>query len=345
MRERILIPFLIFCVLVSGCIGGDQKNKDNDDNDPMVDVTNQSPLVNITQTYTSGWSYVPIDFIGIACDLDGWIVLYEWDFNGDGIYDWNSTTSGNVSYSYNQTAKYYASFRVKDNDDGITIHHIIIDIISSIPPAPEITLEDDLYSQTLSDLCFINGSTNSDLVNDQIISINILIGNSSHNLFQMEETNHTREYNWTFSFDTKNFSNGPLNITVIAEYSIWGNVSTSTMVYVENYRNFTMYISNQDEWNDPVNIKIHVNDILFVDYDFYNADERGVKNHNWIPFTINISCGPHIISGEANISDAKFMDDFTLVSTGYAIIDFWPEHCNFPRFTFKYCGSYPPMFL
>ncbi|MDP6659267.1 MAG: PKD domain-containing protein, partial [Candidatus Poseidoniia archaeon] len=51
-----------------------------------------------------------------ANDPDGTIVQYEWDFNGDGIYDWSSTTTGQTTFRYEDEGIYTAKARVTDND-------------------------------------------------------------------------------------------------------------------------------------------------------------------------------------------------------------------------------------
>ncbi|MEM2900006.1 MAG: PKD domain-containing protein, partial [Thermoplasmata archaeon] len=48
-------------------------------------------------------------------DDDGTIVLYEWDFDGDGTYDWSNTTNITVTYVYNTVGIYTARLRVTDN--------------------------------------------------------------------------------------------------------------------------------------------------------------------------------------------------------------------------------------
>jgi hypothetical protein len=54
---------------------------------------------------------------GTGEDVDGRIVLYEWDFNGDGTYDWSSSKNGIVNHEFD--AYSYAILRVTD-DDGAT---------------------------------------------------------------------------------------------------------------------------------------------------------------------------------------------------------------------------------
>ena len=54
-------------------------------------------------------------------DIDGSIVLYEWDFDGDGTYDWigDSTTLGITNHTYTTPGTYNAKLRVADDDTAI----------------------------------------------------------------------------------------------------------------------------------------------------------------------------------------------------------------------------------
>ena len=42
----------------------------------------------------------------------GTIVLYEWDFDGDGTYDWSSTTTALISHTYTSVGAYNATIKV-----------------------------------------------------------------------------------------------------------------------------------------------------------------------------------------------------------------------------------------
>lgn len=57
-----------------------------------------------------------ITFTGIGRDPDGEIVRYQWDFDGDGIYDYDSSTSGVTTYMYPKIGVYTPIFLVTDND-------------------------------------------------------------------------------------------------------------------------------------------------------------------------------------------------------------------------------------
>ena len=48
-------------------------------------------------------------------DEDGVIVLYEWDFDGDGIYELSSEDNGRTTNIYNIEGDYAPTLRVTDN--------------------------------------------------------------------------------------------------------------------------------------------------------------------------------------------------------------------------------------
>ena len=56
-----------------------------------------------------------VSFTGLGSDDDGTILLYEWNFDGDGVYDWNGT-SGAATHIYRRAGVHYAVLRVTDDD-------------------------------------------------------------------------------------------------------------------------------------------------------------------------------------------------------------------------------------
>ncbi|MFC1858655.1 PKD domain-containing protein [Thermodesulfobacteriota bacterium] len=79
-----------------------------------------SPTATASITSTGeGAGSMTVDFTASATDPDGTIVLYEWDFDGDGTYEWNSDTSGNAGFTYTTPGSHTAVLRVIDNN-GLT---------------------------------------------------------------------------------------------------------------------------------------------------------------------------------------------------------------------------------
>jgi PKD repeat protein len=68
--------------------------------------SDDNPIVNETVTFNASSSYDP----------DGHIVKFEWDWEGDGKYDFNAGTNPIATHAYEQPGIYYPTLRVTDND-------------------------------------------------------------------------------------------------------------------------------------------------------------------------------------------------------------------------------------
>ena len=66
---------------------------------------------NITATIDS-----TIWFNGTGNDADGEIALYEWDLDGDGIFEWSSSENGITFHIYGNSGIYATVLRITDND-------------------------------------------------------------------------------------------------------------------------------------------------------------------------------------------------------------------------------------
>jgi len=85
-----------------------------------------APTVVASASPSSGGVPLDVSFSCTATDPDGTIVLYEWDFDGDGTYDWSDSNTGSTSHTYKTAGLYKATIRVTDNDgltgtDSVTI--------------------------------------------------------------------------------------------------------------------------------------------------------------------------------------------------------------------------------
>lgn len=85
---------------------------------PIV-VTGSPPLATASINPSNGAIPLLVNFTGAGTDSDGTIVKFEWDFDGNGTFDFTSTTTGNTTFTYNTAGTYNAVFRVTDND-GLT---------------------------------------------------------------------------------------------------------------------------------------------------------------------------------------------------------------------------------
>lgn len=109
------------------------KVKDNLDaesdwsNITTITVNNRAPTADAGKDViiTEGES---ASFTGIGSDIDGTIVLYEWDFDGDGNYDWNSTATGSTAHLYGKAGTYQATLRVTDDDGATATSTITVEV-------------------------------------------------------------------------------------------------------------------------------------------------------------------------------------------------------------------------
>ena len=86
-----------------------------------------------------------VSFAPTATDEDGTIIKWEWDFDGNGLWDYSSSKTGATTYTYLEPGTYNASVRVTDNDGQTAKDSIKVTVL---PPnrAPVITNPNPLSS-------------------------------------------------------------------------------------------------------------------------------------------------------------------------------------------------------
>ncbi|HKS29789.1 MAG TPA: PKD domain-containing protein [Pyrinomonadaceae bacterium] len=82
-------------------------------------VTGNPPTATASVNPSNGPIPLTVNFTGSGTDKDGTIVKFEWDFEGDGVFDFTSTTVGNTTHTFNSAGSFNAAFRVTDNE-GLT---------------------------------------------------------------------------------------------------------------------------------------------------------------------------------------------------------------------------------
>jgi hypothetical protein len=88
-------------------------------------------------------------------DPDGTIVLYEWDAEGDGVYEWSSYITGITTYVYKTPGIYYATLRVTDNEGLQDTDFAIITVLESadnIPPTTSLTIDEPYHVDSLGNI-------------------------------------------------------------------------------------------------------------------------------------------------------------------------------------------------
>lgn len=103
---------------------------------------NASPTVAISASTSSGTVPFAVNFSVTASDSDGTIASYDWDFNGDGVFEYSTTYSGSISYTYTSPGMFTAMVRVTDNKGASTIATTTITVASPvIAPTTTVTID------------------------------------------------------------------------------------------------------------------------------------------------------------------------------------------------------------
>jgi len=111
-RIALVLSVVSVVIILAGVLTVNQiKNKK-----PVVDAGNDQ-FVDVGEIFYLN---------GSAYDPDGRIVLYEWDFDGDGIFDWVSENNCKIRHYYNESGVYNAVFRAKDNEGAYSTDTIKI---------------------------------------------------------------------------------------------------------------------------------------------------------------------------------------------------------------------------
>lgn len=84
-----------------------------------ITVTGRPPVPSASVSPSNGAVPLAVSFFGTATDPDGTIARYQWDFEGDGIFDFTSTTTGNTTHTFASDGVFAAMFKVTDNE-GLT---------------------------------------------------------------------------------------------------------------------------------------------------------------------------------------------------------------------------------
>lgn len=74
------------------------------------------PAVSAESDLTQGLNSLSVNLTGAAQDPGGAISLYEWDFEGDGAFDFSHMLSPDTSHTYSSPGTYYPTLVVTDKD-------------------------------------------------------------------------------------------------------------------------------------------------------------------------------------------------------------------------------------
>ncbi len=149
-------------------------DKDAESGDPaeiVVTVDNRPPTAGAGSDRTAT-EREEVEFSGTGDDPDGTVDLYEWDFDGDGTYDWSSADNGDTTHTYNEEGEYTAMLRVTDDDQATATDDRVIDVLPegtpNTPPDAVMTSPEDDNVYQLDELITFDGSKSTDDNGDEL---------------------------------------------------------------------------------------------------------------------------------------------------------------------------------
>lgn len=91
---------------------------------------NIAPVATITIPVQPMVANVPISFQASGSDLDGSVVLYEWDWENDGTMDASSASPGSTNHTYATPGNYTVKLRVTDNQGAIGLDAKVVTVVA-----------------------------------------------------------------------------------------------------------------------------------------------------------------------------------------------------------------------
>ena len=117
----------------------------------LIAVNNNPPEVSVVLNPSNGQVPLTVNFAATATDSDG-IAQFEWDFDGDGIFD-ETSAAGSTSYTYTTEGSFQARVRVTDNlgaETTLTIPTLEVNALPPGSPTVFLTVSPDTGNPPLS---------------------------------------------------------------------------------------------------------------------------------------------------------------------------------------------------
>ncbi len=122
---------------------------------------NQPPNAEAGGPY-EGIAGVPVTLSGSGSDVDGSVVSYEWDFEGDGTIDHFSPTSGTTSKAYSGSGTFNAVLYVTDDDGDVATDTAVVRI-ERANARPSVTVTDPTAGSALTGYYVVRGTSTDDV--------------------------------------------------------------------------------------------------------------------------------------------------------------------------------------
>lgn len=104
-----------------------------------VEIQNATPTVVAEASPSNGSIPLEVAFSATVTDNEG-VALFEWDFEGDGSFDYSSTTSASTSHTYLDAGQFIATLRVTDNFGDVSSYVLPTTAVNAAAPgSPTVT--------------------------------------------------------------------------------------------------------------------------------------------------------------------------------------------------------------
>lgn len=234
---------------------------------PTIEVENgpnQAPVAEFSVDRTNIIVGESVTFTSLALDEDGEIMEYQWDFEGDGFYNNDSTTLASTTYSFDSSAPTGIEVRLKVVDDGgaTGISDPIRIYVDSLTDDPEAAFTYVTGNLTVT---FTNNST-ADTQNGAEISV----------------------YEWDFDTSIDSDGNG------VKDDDIDSNIASPTHLYTEyDAYSVSLKITDNEGNTDTVtqNVTIVETDPPVAAFTYSSSDLTAtfINNSNVAGVGINLS--------------------------------------------------------
>lgn len=128
-----------------------------------IEVTGNAPTAIANASPSNGGVPLLVNLTCAGSDPDGSVVLYEWDFEGDGTFDFSTPSSGDTTHSYVTVGTFIAVCRVTDNDGFTAEARTTTTVIRPAPPgSPSVEASANPGSGNAPLQVSLNGSATDD---------------------------------------------------------------------------------------------------------------------------------------------------------------------------------------
>ena len=202
----------------------------------IVEAVPVGPQAQALAAPVKGMAPLEVHFATDSVDMDGQIVKYEWDFDGKGVYDFDSLESGKCTFIYMGEGSFTATLRVTDNEGFTDTHSVTIDVERN-PAAPIVNLEGMPLRGTAPCKVYFQGSA-----------------------FSPAEV---CRYEWDFNGDGAYDASSTESANIVKTYGVPG-------VYDAEFR-----VTNSEGLSDFASVKIEVVDPFALSVETVISDQKG----------------------------------------------------------------------